>query len=671
MTCTPNRGSARRAGMAALALLAVALSLLTGCAGEREPGYYVQRLGAAKEETRRRAVEELTRRQKEAMPLIADALASNDPQMRIGCLKVLANVRRMQSVRLAGGHVEDPDPAVRQQAIKTLDQLSQVWKEKNVELLSQALQLDDPEAVRLAANALANMRYDDAWEVLDRAFQQGRGVAAVYAARLLYEEDEDPAAAELLIEKLTADDMQVRAAAMSSVYGIEKKPEAIAKAALEEVASTEELAEVGTLRRLYREESGPNRLYAARLLYGKEPTPELEQFLMSRLRTGGSEAQAAARACVYGMTPAAVEELAVEGLRDQIVRPLIQYVDSDRSDPQARLALQRVRESLVVELENILDSKRAAKILEGLGRIADRESVAELKEDVNDTRLESSWRVAATRALGIAARSDRVQPGVRRDIIRHLSEVIDREKTDNRVRIGGAIALCQLQQANGVRFLLDRLDQFEEAVAEGEKSEAELRDLTSLRISAQEALTASGNFVVSYLQDRIRRRDAGPVIIWAAAKTMGELDVAESVDRLGFYLTKKRDPGPVQREDGESQVLPIALREDGSFAQPVVLENPENSGEEAVKGWQKKLEIMEYPGYVRWTCALALGRIGGQKAADYLEEAEQMEVRFLEKLRKNRQMPEFYRRAPVINSLIRRHEDVLFYIRLAQKHQAQ
>jgi HEAT repeat protein len=244
---------------------------------------------------------------------------------------------------------------------------------------------------------------------------------------------------------------------------------------------------------------------------------------------------------------------------------------------------------------------------------------------------------------------------IRDRIVAELSEVLDQTATDNRVRIGAAISLARLRRENGVQFLLDSLDRFEEAVEGGQIAEARLQDLTRLRISSQEALTASGSFVVDFLRERIAAEDAGPIIVWAAAKTMGELGVEESADRLGRYLTEKR-------ENPE-----ITLAEDGATSKPVVLENWEDPTEEAVAAMQDRLEVMAYPDYVRWTCALALGRIGGESASELLEEAESIETEFLRRLRANRELAEFRMREPVINGLIRRHEDVLFYIRLAQQ----
>ncbi len=75
--------------------------------------------------------------------------------------------------------------------------------------------------------------------------------------------------------------------------------------------------------------------------------------------------------------------------------------------------------------------------------------------------------------------------------------------------------------------------------------------------------------------------------------------------------------------------------------------------------------MYSYPDYVRWTAAAALGRIGTEQALTALREVEQQEHGFLDRLRQNAARPDFHLRAPVISKVMRRHEDVLFYIRLA------
>jgi len=548
-----------RARTLLLFVLLAAFPLLCGCPSSQEPGYYVEQLGSEKEETQRRAVEELTRMQEKALPHIEPALGSESKTVRIGCLSVLAKVRRMQSLTLAGQLIDDPDKAVRLAAISTVSQLSQVWKEKSTQLLSEALDQTDQDCVRSAATGLKDMLYEEATEALRAAFQEGKGVKAVYAARYLYELEPSRETAAALLEGLLAGDEAVRTVAEGNV----------------------------------------------------------------------SE------------------------LKDQIIEPLVEFADEHKDSESVQDVLTAVRDNLITELNKILDSKRAAVILDALGKVADDQSIAKLQTDMNDTRLESSWRVAAATGLGLAAQSERSGRSQKSEAIKALLEVVDEEGAEQRVRIGAAIALCRLRQPRGVSFLLERLDEFQETVsAEAKLSDSDRQSLTELRIRAQEALTASGDFVIPYLRGRIEKEDAGPIIVWAAAKTMGELQVAEAVPLLQQYLTAQKTPE-------------IALNSDGALSEPVKLSDWQNPGDAEVAAFEGKLETFKHPGYVRWTAAIALGQIGGQEAVEALESAAQAEQGFLSRLRKSKELPNSYERGPVIDSLIRRHEDVLYYIRLA------
>jgi HEAT repeat protein len=598
-------GMARGMALGLVALLVAVLPIATGCQRSEEPSDYIPLLASTKEETQRRAIEELIRMQQKAVPAVTQALRSETPLMRIGALKVLAKIRRMESVTLSGEMIDDTDPGVQHQAIATLNELAQVWKEKSVELLSHALELSDPVTVRTAAVALAAMAYEPATEALRKAFETGQGMKAVYAAQQLYQMEADDAPARLLLAKLSSSDKAERDAAVDAIVGVRNADGTVAYA----------------------------------------------------------------------------------GLEDKFVGQLVQYIDTQSNTSAAQSVLAQVRDSLITELGKILDSRRAAQILEALGTIADRESVDKLQKDIDDTRLESSWRVAAANALGIAGMSKRAIPIVKIGIIRKLTEVLENTGEDSRVRIGAAIALCRLRQQNGVAFLLDQLAQFEQAISATSMTESRLQDLTALRIRAQEALTQSGQFVVSSLMKEMederttrgmdakelaaweqnnKRKAPGNITVWAAAKTMGELNVQEAVPYLGSYVTEQKKPKVTI--DAQGRML-APDPQDPTRLVPTEL---------ALKDWQKpdvaevtadedRLEVFAYPDYVRLTAAIALGTVGGEQATSFLQKAEQEESAFLGLLAANRKAPEFYKRAPIIDALTRRHEDVLFYIRLAQQ----
>jgi HEAT repeat protein len=599
-----------------VAALVTALPAMLGCPKSDEPGYYIQRLQKDDDEVQRRAVEELVRMHKKAMPHVRQALQSENPNVRKGCADFLSKVRRMESLVAAGELIDDPDKDVRLKAIEAVSALSQVWKQKAVELLSRAFEHEDPDSVKKAGEGLRDMRYDEATDVLRQEFEAGEGIQAIYAARLLYEIEPEPETARFLVEGLIADLAAVREAAQSNV---------------------------------------------------KE-------------------------------------------LKDKIVAPLVEFIDTEKGTARAAKVLDELRDALIEELDVILDSKRAAKILLALGIIADAPSIEKLNNDLRDTKLETGWRVAAARGLAVAALSSRSDAAQARDIVANLTEVLNDEDQDKRIRIGAAIALCQLKEERAVAYLLDELDRFQEAIKEENISETRLNDLTELRIGAQEALTASGEFVVPFLMERLRReagvhelvselrastealkdgrlsaeqrrrlaelgvnvqevlgeggeegaaaliaetrsKGPGPIIVWAAAKTLGELGVEDVVPFLRTYVTATTSPEIPVGADGR-----IVPKEETNW---------EDLDEDKAAAERSRLEPFDYPDYVRWTAAIALGQVGGEQAAEALRQAEQLESDLLGKLHKNRGLEGYFQRAPVVDGLIWQHEDVLFYVRNA------
>jgi HEAT repeat protein len=581
-----------------VAVVFTLLPIAIGCQKSEEPSDYIPLLASSKEETQRRAVEELIRMQQKAMPAITQALHSDTPAIRKGALQVLAKIRRSESVTLAGEMVDDSNPDVQHQAITTLNELAQVWKEKSVEYLSHALTLSDPVTVRTAALALAGMSYDPASDALRKAFESGQGMKAVYAAQQLYLMEPSKETANLILEKLGSTNKAERDAAVDAIVGVRD----------------------------------------------------------------------AAGTVTYA------------GLEDKFVVPLVGYIDAGGDKQAAQDVLTQVRDTLIAELGKILDSKRAAQILEALGAIADKESVATLKANVEDTRLESTWRVAAANALGIAGASSRARPAEKVDVIQELTKVLEDTGEDSRVRIGSAIALCRLKQVNGVRFLLDQLAEFEKAIAATSMTASKRQDLTALRIRAQEALTQSGSFVVPYLMEAMKterqtremtpeqlsaweqqngRKAPGNITVWAAAKTMGELKVQEAVPYLGAYVTEPKAKGPE-----------IAVDPEGNTSAPLELKDWQTPDATEVATDEDRMEVFAYPGFVRVAAAVALGEIDGAEAGKYLQQADEQETSLVNALQAMKSKPDCYKRAPVVDALIRRHEDVLFYVKLAQKGQA-
>ncbi len=669
--------------------LTAVLPLLCGCPAEHTPRFYVERLGTENEEKQRRAVEELTRMQEKALPILEPALESPDPQMRIGALKVLAKVRRMSSVQMAGRLLDAPEKEVRLQAIDTVSQLAGLWKERSTELLAAALQQQEPEGVKKAAQSLMQMSYEDATEVLEQSLDPPDTIQAVYAARYLHEMRPSEKTANLLLQNLLNRDEQV-----------EKQEELRrAKTAIQSLVKEESEKPTEALRQQLDSPNTVRAVYAARYLHEREPSEKTAELLVQSLLAEDEQLQQAAEESVQELGGAIIEllgqfvdahpgnerleemlltvrsrlaaEESVKELADRIVEPLVRFVDAHPGNERLQEILVAVRDKLIEELDKILDGKRAAVILDALATIADGLSVDEIKEDMLYGRLESRWRIAAATALGKAARSPRCRPELKADILEMLESALESKGMDNRVRIGAAIALCRLRSQNGVDYLLEQLDQFQEKTrAEAKLSASELAGLTEARIRAQEALTASGDFVVNELMDRLRKQEQkpGPIIVWAAAKTLGELSVEEAVPLLAPYLLKERETAPraAGPEQGEEPPPdPITVGPEGRLSEPIQLENWDNPDEETVARLMDRMEIFDYPGYVRWTVAIALGRIGSDPAREALRKAARAEEDFLDRLRANKQLPEPYRRAALINGMIRRHQDVLFYIRRA------
>jgi len=380
---------------------------------------------------------------------------------------------------------------------------------------------------------------------------------------------------------------------------------------------------------------GIQTIYAAKLLYETEGKAEFTRPILEGLISEERDVREAAKANAYE-------------LKDLIVVPLVAFVRTEERTALAGRTLEGIRDVLREELDVILDSKQAEKMLMALGAIGDDASVERLNADLHDSKLESTWRVAAARAMAAAALST---PDQSARIVSDLRQVVDDEKEDTRIQIGAAIALCKLKEQRGVEFLLDMLDSFEEAIAKENISEERLHDLTALRIGSQEALAEAGEFVVPVLMARLRGSPS-PTIMWAAAKTLGEIRHEEAMPYLGKFLITQKVPG-------------IAVDADGRL-----------SGEAADADWRglteaeaaevrAKFEVFEYPDYVRWTAALALGRIGGTEAVELLHQGEKAEAALLDRLAKSKAVSGYFNRAPVMDELMRGHEDVLFYIRRA------
>jgi len=319
------------------------------------------------------------------------------------------------------------------------------------------------------------------------------------------------------------------------------------------------------LMRALEQGEGLAAVFSAHALYEADRLPEAAQFLIDGLFSSDTEIESAASMCI--------NELA-----DRFLDELLKAETTRQDAGPVRQAIIEVRNKLFEELGGNLMPERTQQIMRALGKVADSPSAERLMEVVTGEKLSISVRAEAALALGAAALSERCPGAVRGQILSFLQKNHRNEKLDIKVRIACAISLCKLHNRDGVEYLLAQLGEQEEADAE-------------LRIAAQEALSASGDFVVPFLKERLRDPNAGATMCWAAAKTFGELRVEESVPQLIELLSR---PGP-----------------------PIV--QPEKSEEEGAE--PKPAEDFRYPPYVRWSAAIALGQIGGEEALDGLRKA--------------------------------------------------
>lgn len=302
-------------------------------------------------------------------------------------------------------------------------------------------------------------------------------------------------------------------------------------------------------------------IFAARALYRDQRLRGASDHLLQNLSAQDRRIREAAQFCV--------EDLSITSLDN-----LLDHISRTENAAQAEGVLARIRKKLTEELSKKPMEKRLMEILVALGKIADEESVSELTAVASGEAFSIAARAKAADALGVAALSERTGPEFDDKIRASLENILQEEKADVSVRIGSAISLCKMRNRMGVDYLLHHLTA-EEATSK------------EVRIEAQAALTASGDFVVPSLLKEIKSPEAGPTLCWAAAKTLGELRVKEAVPHLSRFLTGKI----------------------------TVTQKPEKEGEKPVR------KTVPYPHYVRWTAAIALGQIGGQEALLTLRDA--------------------------------------------------
>ncbi|MFW6457443.1 MAG: hypothetical protein ACOC0A_04035, partial [Planctomycetota bacterium] len=185
------------------------------------------------------------------------------------------------------------------------------------------------------------------------------------------------------------------------------------------------------------------------------------------------------------------------------------------------------------------------------------------------------------------------------------------------------IAMSRLQQERGVTYLLDQLEKMKRAAAEGEVVES--MEMAELRIRAQEALTTSGDFVVPYLLEELKRGYPGPILAWAAAYSLGDFRVEDAVPYMADMLTKTTSVSNAKVQPGDPESSTDVTTEGGTVEvqtnRQAVLEHVFEEGEMPARALS-----------VRMAAARALGRVGGEKAQTALEEAVRVHEKIDERL---------------------------------------
>jgi len=541
--------------------------------------------------------------------------------------------------------------------------------------------LGDPDGRvrRSAVDELIRMREDALPAVIElvrKAPATDRGVRELQAAVDVLSSVKTLEGLEAVASRMDDPDPRVRLAAVRGVgnlAGVRKRmgvellrralqdpdPECVRAAAmgLREVASEDATA---VLEQTMQAGQGVAAVFAAEALYRADRRSSAAEFLVESLSSPEEQTQAAARR-------------AVNELGDLIVEPLAGYLTQHPDAREQQAALEQVRDGLLKELGGLRHPARVQQVVHALQLIGDEQCARRLIAIISQGQLNLAAQVAAAEALGEAASSDRpagTREELRRAIREALRKQLGNERADVKLRIACAIALCRLEDAEGVQYLLAQLGSLEQAAA-GEQ------ELTELRVRAQEALTASGKFVVPYLIAALRKPDAGEITRWAAAKTLAELRVKEATADLARLLTATTSAADVQPRPSD----PVFKLRISGRREP--FEPTRRTVLEAVFG--NEPVIPESHPSVRIAAAFALGRIGGEEALSALRRAltlhQSVRDRVAEFLRHRRTYelvpPEATDEkqksaardaiAALCECIIREQERVLFYIRLGLK----
>lgn len=375
------------------------------------------------------------------------------------------------------------------------------------------------------------------------------------------------------------------------------------------------------LEEVFKEGQGLAAVYAAMNLYEVDQRDAAARYL---LEISDAEDEKIREIAQKSATTLGTERSEGEAFVEYTVKYATKHPDAE----YVETVLGDIRNVYFEELERALPPQRIKTIIGILGSIADQESVDKLVETLSDSGATVATRIAAAEALGEAALADRPagEKKVKQSIIDVLRDVLEDSDVDSRIAIASSISLSLLKQETGVTYLLGKLQELEKA---GDKEHAEEesktyakepQDITELRCRAQEALTASGDFVVPYLLEELKKGDTGRIFAWAAMYTLGDLRVTEAVPYMDEMLTSTHiaDEAMSYARDPERVTEVTVENED----EKQKVQTNRTTVYEQIFGDENVVPARALS--VRMAAARGLGRVGGDEAARALEESEQL-----------------------------------------------
>lgn len=221
-------------------------------------------------------------------------------------------------------------------------------------------------------------------------------------------------------------------------------------------------------------------------------------------------------------------------------------------------------------------------------------------------------RSSAAEALGRAVGSEGRPMSEEELLLRRtrelLHDILDDARMAGRIQIAAAISLSLMQEEKGITFLLSQLDELD--------AEVDRTELIALRISVQEAMEASGDFVVPFLIKALQDPRAGDITRWASAYTLGRLEDRSSVPILAGLITST-----VGISELEGPADAAAVEVDTANGKVVV---PVNRQAIVKSAFGSGTAVPKYGPGIRIAAAKGLGRVACDMSLEALRESRQL-----------------------------------------------